>query len=156
MDVSLHAPLLGPAVAAGLLLWAAIGDIARYLIPNRIPAALVLAFLVQAAVAGTAGSLAAHLLTGAAVLAVCILLFAMNVIGGGDAKLLAATALWAGPAATPLLILVMGVAGGLLALAMLLHHRLRAPEGAEPPRRIPYGVAIAAGGVAALFLAPAA
>jgi prepilin peptidase CpaA len=77
-------------------------------------------------------------------------------IGGGDVKLLAVAALWAGPAAVPSLLLLTELLGGVLALLFLspLARRLTVswgtgalPPGAELPSGkgapIPYGVAIA-------------
>ena len=72
------------------------------------------------------------------VLALCAALFAARMLGGGDAKLLAALALWVPPAAFAELLLVMALAGGLLAGAMLVTRRRVS---------VPYGIAIAAGGL---------
>ncbi|HLO78065.1 MAG TPA: hypothetical protein VK196_16545, partial [Magnetospirillum sp.] len=58
---------------------------------------------------------------------------------GGDAKLMAAAALWSGFFAMPRFALVMAVAGGVLALVMLIARGRRA--------RVPYGVAIAVAGL---------
>ena len=91
-------------------------------------------------------------------------MFARGWMGGGDVKLLAALALWAGPTHFPTLILVTSAAGGVLALiaympgraAMLswvaLNLRIalalpEAPRSASGRRTIPYGVAIAIGGL---------
>ena len=70
--------------------------------------------------------------------------FAMGAMGGGDVKLIAAIALWLPFQAVILLIFIMSVAGGVLTLAFYLRHRLaRRTE----PLEIPYGVAIAFGGL---------
>jgi prepilin peptidase CpaA len=104
----------------------------------------------------------------AAVLAVGFALFARGWLGGGDVKLIAAVSLWAGPEHMLLFALVTSLAGGVLALATLSWQRLLGPLGLhlqalgllggrpaataseEPaaPATLPYGVAIAAGGVA--------
>jgi prepilin peptidase CpaA len=85
-------------------------------------------------------------------------LFAARALGGGDVKLLAAAALWAGPDHFTLFLLTTALAGGVLAMAALLWRRFapllalwRQIAGldvlaARPV--LPYGVAIAAGGVA--------
>ena len=148
MDIT----LLGPAAAAALLVWAAVGDAGRYTIPNRFPAALALAFAAHAALAGTEAPLTAHLAVSALLFAAGAGLFALGAMGGGDVKLLAAAGLWAGPAGAAHLLVVMSVAGGFLALIVLALHRLSAPRGGERAAalRLPYGVAIATGGLAAL------
>ena len=66
-------------------------------------------------------------------------LFALGLFGGGDVKLIAAMALWTGFADLARFLLVMGAAGGLLGLVLLLK-RLRqqpamatsAPAPAQP------------------------
>ena len=138
-------------------LMAAFTDVARYLIPNKYPAAIAAAFLVYAI-----GKPAALWIYGpvAAVLclAVGIVLFERGALGGGDVKLLTATALWAGFDQMALLLFVTAVTGGALALIHLLPlHRLiparsvAAPIGTEIRSKlqqpIPFGVAIACGGV---------
>jgi prepilin peptidase CpaA len=130
-------------------------------IPNWISLALIPAFFLAAWLSGL-GLLAtgAHVAAGLVALVVAVGLFALGLVGGGDAKLLAAAGLWLGPqAATPFLFWT-AVAGGLLALALLASRRApatavaRAPAWARrlltPREGIPYGVAIAAGAMAAL------
>jgi prepilin peptidase CpaA len=75
-------------------------------------------------------------------------------IGGGDAKLIAATALLVGYHDLFNFLLLMSVCGALLSLAILLMHR--SPTAAAPKARlpVPYGVAIAAGGGVTLLFQP--
>ncbi len=80
----------------------------------------------------------------AAVFACFALAFAAGMMGGGDVKLLAALALWLPPPALLLLLVLMSLAGGALTLAMLIRHRI---SRAEHKLEIPYGVAIAFGGL---------
>src|SRR3954471_12119338 len=80
-----------------LMAYAAASDLLTMTIPNRLCAALVAAFGVLAVAAGLGWSdLAGHLGAAAATLVVTFTLFAFGLIGGGDAKLAAATALWLG------------------------------------------------------------
>ncbi|HTU12279.1 MAG TPA: prepilin peptidase [Allosphingosinicella sp.] len=70
--------------------------------------------------------------------------FAMGAMGGGDVKLIAALALWLPWQAVLVLIFLMSIAGGVLTLAYLIRHRLAKRQ---EKLEIPYGVAIAFGGL---------
>jgi prepilin peptidase CpaA len=71
-------------------------------------------------------------------------LFALGAMGGGDVKLIAALALWLPPEAVVMLLVIMSLSGGVLTLAMAARHRLTK---AQHTLEIPYGVAIAIGGI---------
>jgi prepilin peptidase CpaA len=76
--------------------------------------------------------------------------FHFGAIGGGDVKLIAAGVLWTGAGAAGEFLLATAIAGGVLAGAFLLQARLAPrPEGAARvrPPSLPYGIAIAAGGI---------
>jgi prepilin peptidase CpaA len=75
------------------------------------------------------------------------LAFFAGMMGGGDVKLAAALALWFSPPATLRFLIFMSIAGGILTLIVLVLHRVRS-GGGKP--RVPYGVAIAIGGLAIL------
>ena len=91
-----------------------------------------------------------------AVFAVLAVTFYLGVMGGGDVKLAAALALWFSPGSTLRFLVYMSVAGGLLTLVVLLAHRRwpnwQRDDDGKPRARpeVPYGVAIAAGGLAIL------
>ena len=70
--------------------------------------------------------------------------FAMGAMGGGDVKLIAALALWLPWQAVLVLLFLMSLAGGALTLAYLIRHKLAKRE---EKLEIPYGVAIAFGGL---------
>jgi prepilin peptidase CpaA len=70
--------------------------------------------------------------------------FALGMMGGGDVKLLGAVALWLPPAGVLFLIVVMSLGGGALTLVMWARHKLRR---SSHKLEIPYGVAIAFGGL---------
>lgn len=147
------------AVLVAALVGAAVSDIRRYLIPNRYPIAIVLAYLVFATshpldqgLWGLAAGFAAFIL--------CAALFAGGIFGGGDAKLLSATMLWAGPSLAATFLMYTVLAGGALALAWLSPLRRLMPSAPQPPpsaetaglrsrlhQPTPYGAAIAAGGL---------
>jgi prepilin peptidase CpaA len=137
-------------------------DLLTMTIPNRVSLALVAAFPVAAACAGIGGAaMAAHLAAGALMLAIGIFMFARGWLGGGDAKLLAAAALWLGFEHLPGYILLVALFGGLLAVVVLMYRRLAPPlwlcNQAWAVRLhdsrvgIPYGIALA---IAALWIYP--
>lgn len=70
--------------------------------------------------------------------------FAMGAMGGGDVKLIAALALWLPWQAVLGLLFLMSIAGGVLTLGYLIRHKLAKRE---EKLEIPYGVAIAFGGL---------
>ena len=140
---------------------AALKDATSFTIPNWIPAVLVLAF--------PAAALAAHLTLGEAGMSVLaafaallagMAMFALGWCGGGDAKLMAAAALWLGlPGLAPFL-LATGLAGGALALGLVTARQgplsILAAGGPAwlgrlltPGEDLPYGLAIAVGALAA-------
>ncbi len=146
---------------------AAITDATSYTIPNRLCAGLALAFVPVALAIGlplTSFALCAGV--GAAALAVGVALFAFGWMGGGDAKLMAACLLWLGPTAMVSFLLWTALAGGGLAVSLLFARKLpRLATAAgpgwvgrllEPGGDVPYGVAIAAGALAAFPLSPLA
>jgi prepilin peptidase CpaA len=103
-----------------------------------------------------------HLAVGFAALVVGVLLFAGGLIGGGDAKLFAAVSLYIGAASFGLYVFAVALAGGALAVAVMalrwaVSSGLTARIGwlqhlTQKSGALPYGVAIAAGG---LFVIPA-
>jgi len=139
-----------------LLTLGAIGDLARYVIPNWI--SLVLAGLSVPALLLAGVDLAGvfwHLAVGLAVLGLMSILFFRGMIGGGDVKLLAAAACWTGWPLIIAFIFYTAIAGGLLAVVLLIAHRIFRNRSVNsfwlssllnPEAGIPYGVAIAIGG----------
>ncbi len=83
---------------------------------------------------------------GVAIAAFAVLagMFALGMMGGGDVKLLTALALWIEPTAFLQLIIIMAIAGGVLTIIMGAWHFLRRQK---ERLAIPYGVAIAFGGL---------
>lgn len=141
---------------------AAVWDLLTYTIPNRISAALVALFFATAVAAGMPTSLVAfHVFVGIGVLAAGFALFTAGAFGGGDAKLLAALALWMGPTHVVSFIFLVCILGGVLASVLLTYRSQAIPRVLlgqgwahalhERKAGIPYGVAIAA---AALVLLP--
>ena len=88
-----------------------------------------------------------QLAAGAGVFVLLAAAFYAGVMGGGDVKLAAALALWFSPGSTIKFLVLTSLAGGVLTLAVLAWHRARRREGRP---EVPYGVAIAFGGLAVL------
>ena len=108
--------LLFPAAMA----FAASTDLFTMTISNRVSLVLAAGFLVLAALdAMPAAEIGSHLAAGLVVLAVCFLFFYRGWIGGGDAKLAAATALWLGWAHLYEYLLYASLLGGILTLLIL-------------------------------------
>ncbi len=155
-------------IAAALLLVAAVHDLATRTIPNCVPAVLA---IVGISLRAAHGGLLPELGLAAGLLLILGFLWSRGLLGGGDAKLLVATALLLPPAGFVAFLLAVAVAGGVLSVAYLaLSFVVRRPapgrrtgffarvlkaEAWRVSRRgpLPYGAAIAAG--ALLFLLPA-
>lgn len=136
--------------AIAIFLAAAVTDLRSRRIPNGLAlalAALGLARMVLA-VPETGAAPSGDLLAAAAVFAVGALAFHLGVLGGGDVKLMAAGALWTGAALADEFLMTTLLAGGVLALVYVTRgvvSRFRTGERAD--LTLPYGIAIAAGGV---------
>jgi len=144
-----------------LVIVAALSDATSMTIPNWISAILAAAFVPAALAFGLGwGQIGVSLGVGAAALVAGAAMFALRWIGGGDAKLFAAAMLWLGAAGAVPFLTWTALAGGALALGLLSARRLYAESGFSigrpwierllaPAGDIPYGVAIAAGALAA-------
>jgi prepilin peptidase CpaA len=90
------------------------------------------------------------------VLACGISLFAVRWIGAGDAKLFAACALAFTLAGVAKMATLVVIAGGVIALLLISLRLLSSGRDLKTSRHVPYGVAIAIGAVATIFLDPSA
>ncbi|MDB5421398.1 MAG: peptidase prepilin type [Brevundimonas sp.] len=143
-----------------LVIAAGLHDLTTMKIPNWISGVLVLGFFPAAFAVGLAPmAVALHVGIAAAALFVGMGLFAMRVIGGGDAKLMTAACLWLGLSGSGMFMLWTGLAGGVFCM-MLIYARAQVrpyvaggPQWVhqllEPKADIPYGVAIAIGALMA-------
>lgn len=139
-----------------LLFVAAVGDVRRNIISNRLNSLIAVAAPLYWAVVCLQNPsltplyfISHQLLLAFGVFAVGALIFYFNIMGGGDVKLLTAMALWIPPSAFGSVLFVMSVVGGVVASIVLIRVRvLASPAAALAARRVPYGVAIAAGGLA--------
>ena len=107
--------LLG--VFPALVIVGGLHDLITMKIPNWISLALIGAFFPAALLVGVGPmDIAIHLGVGVVALMIGMGMFALNWIGGGDAKLLAASCLWMGLSGVAPFLLWTGVAGGLFCL----------------------------------------
>lgn len=162
-SVQTAVPWIGLAVFSAYLGLAALGDIQRYTITDRLNLFGLVAFLTLAMPMGMSlEQVGAHVAAGLAATVFALLVFWIGGFGGGDAKMIAAMAFWIGPAPMYEFVVATALAGGLLGLILLAgRHTARhtgLPKGPRWLRKIlrrgsgvPYGVALAAGG---LFVAP--
>lgn len=144
---------------------AAFTDLFEMKIPNIIPLVMLAGFFALAAVVGLPlREVSLHLLAGFIVLLACFTFFAFNVMGGGDAKLLSAAAVWFGFNLSLLVFLLqVTILGGALTLLILLIRsqsshilalRLPVPRSLLMEKKIPYGIAIAIGGFCSVLQSP--
>lgn len=128
-----------------LLIYAAVRDVQTYLIRNRlvlVVAAFAPLWWIVDAVA--LSDMLIRLVVAGAVFGSLALLYRFGMMGGGDVKLAAAIALWFTPGETLRFIVVMALAGGLVTIGAIILRKIRGKPG-DP--KIPYGVAIAVGGL---------
>ena len=144
--------LLFPALMA----FAAASDLLTMTISNRVSLALSAGFLVLALATGMgSGEILSHAAAGALVLALAFGCFAMGWVGGGDAKIASAAALWFGFAHLMNYLLYASLFGGALTLLLLQFRQWPLPFALtgqawliklhEKESGIPYGIALAIG-----------
>lgn len=169
--------ILASAIAVAALLFAACTDVIGRTIPNRAVIVVALAGIASRAGDGVTALLLAMVIA-VAIFAGMLLLFQLQIVGGGDVKLLAAASLLSSPPAVPGQMLLIALAGGILALLWIIDRRLRGvtaipadpyaaatgsfadqrPEAAPAPGTglrdpaLPYGVAICLGTLASMAL----
>lgn len=146
------------ALFPGLMVFAAVSDMLTMTIPNRVSLVLIAGFFLMAVLAGLPLAMIGwHVLAGLSVLVIAFVLFNLGWIGGGDAKLAAATSLWLGFGALPRYGILAAICGGVLTLALLQLRRLKLPEVftahawsarlLDSKVGIPYGIALAIAGL---------
>ena len=150
-----------------LLLHVAAADIAARLIPNEV--CLALAILGIVGQLDNPSQIAQSLIVAAILFGLLLFLYGRGWMGGGDVKLLAALAIGLPLTGVVQLLTVTALAGGVLALLHVMMRQLPypklAPAGSSFARRVyaverwrqlrhaplPYGVAIACGGIWAIL-----
>ena len=153
---------IGLTLFPATMAFAASSDLFTMTIANRVSLFLVAGFFLLALLIGMSpAAIGWHLGAGAAVLVIGFALFSFGWVGGGDAKLAAATALWFGFSHLFDYLLYASIFGGVLTLALIQFRMLPLPRflaGREWIERlhrggggVPYGIALAA---AALVVYP--
>ncbi len=141
-----------------LMVFAALSDTATMMISNRVSIALALGFIPIALLVGASPmDVLLHLSCGLAIFLLTFVLFSFRILGGGDAKLAAATAIWLGWDVIANYGVLTSIIGGFLAMALLAMRKLPLPASLlqqewiarlhNPQSGIPYGVALAAAGL---------
>lgn len=145
--------------AGALLVAAAVNDALHYRIPNKISAAMLVFFPLFILTDPHDIDWKQHLMVFILILSAGFVMFMGHFAGAGDIKLLAVTGLWAGPHQLAVLLAGTAAAGGFVALGMAVLTLLRNRKAEERNRPaiavakvpIPYGMAIAAGGLNILY-----
>lgn len=143
-----------------LMILGGAGDVMTRRIPNSLVVGTAALFLPAALVTGMPiWIMSLHVATAAVLLALGFGLFSFGVVGGGDAKMMAAAGLWLGFPCSILFITFSALSGGLLAAAMGLWFLVTMEGGmhsawfdkAVAPLKpsVPYGFALAAGAILA-------
>ena len=145
-----------------LMAYAASSDLLTMKIANWLVLALVAAYFVMAFTAGIPlDQIGMSVAAAAIVLAIAFAFFAFGWIGGGDAKLVAATTLWVGLGMMFQYLIYAALLGGGLTLLILALRRYPLPSALQKQRwldrlhdsksGVPYGITLA---IAALLVYP--
>ena len=143
---------------AAVLVWGATSDLLWLRIPNWVVVTIAALYPIYLLSAAQPVAWQGALVLAGLVFAIGFGLYSFRLLGGGDVKLLAVVALWAGPVQITAFMLSTAIIGGLLAMVATTPLRLLLPymaaaTGVDADVRqlmklqIPYGVAIAAGGL---------
>jgi len=154
MTISQLAAWTGLVLFPAMMVFAALMDVMTMKIRNRLVLAIVAGYAVLAPLAGIpAHEMGLSLAVAAAICLAGLSMFSLGWIGGGDAKLAAATVLWLGPAHLLDYLVFTAFFGGCLTLAILAFRQVALPAGRRSPEwveqlhsrqsGVPYGAAMA-------------
>lgn len=147
------------ALFPAMMAFAASSDFLTLTISNRVSLILVGGFVALAAIGGvSAADVLSHLAAGCVVLVAAFSLFARGIIGGGDAKLAAAAALWLGFDHLLPYLLYASLLGGALSVGLIWFRMAPLPDWLArhdwaqrlhgKDAGVPYGIALAAAALA--------
>ncbi len=133
-------------------------DLLTFTIPNRICLSLALGYLVLAASLGVpAAEIVLNISCSMAVLALAFVMFNLGWVGGGDAKLASATALWLGWSSIVACGVIAAISGGILTLIILSARMAPLPAALgrfvwiarlhDCKSGVPYGIVLALAGL---------
>lgn len=151
MNLIATAPQWGFYLFVAILIASAIQDGWQLKISNYLVGALLLGGIVMAVMAGPEIALWKNLAMLAAIMVVGTFMFARGMIGGGDVKLLAASAFWFNAESGLHMLVAVALTGGVLTI-LVLGVRILFGGGIGFLRRgagVPYGIAIAIGSIIA-------
>ncbi len=148
--------------AAIAILAAARYDVREFRIPNECSLLLLALYPLHVWLSAEAPPLDTSVVTAAIVFGVGYLIHRIGHFGAGDVKLLSVLALWAGPAWIADLAVVTSLAGGAMAILYMTRYRMTLAYAFDwvgdtrardtiLAEQLPYGVAIAVGGMAVLI-----
>ncbi|MBB4657739.1 A24 family peptidase [Parvularcula dongshanensis] len=157
--------LIVAAVPIAVLVICALHDVQRFKIPNVYVAGLLAAWPIAALLCGlSAGEAISAAGVGGIFLVVGFALFSFRLLGAGDAKLMAALGPWLGVQAVMPFVLYTTLSGAVLAFLLVKFRSRPMPVFAythawlvqmhDRTKVMPYGVAIAIGGIASLSKSP--
>lgn len=152
MTLDIARLLIFPALMA----FAAASDFLTMTISNRISLLLVAGFVALAVLGGMSPqAISMHFIAAFVVLTFAFICFALGWIGGGDAKLAAAAALWFGFEHVTMYLAYSGLIGGFLTLLLLQFRQWPLPASLvsqewaqrlhDSKGGVPYGIALAIG-----------
>lgn len=158
-------PLLFALVYPVCLVWAAVSDARTMTISNRLNLFLAGAFFPTALLLNLPlADIGIHAALAVGGLVLGMVLFALRFMGGGDAKLIAATTLWLGLSGFLALLVYTAIIGGVLTLAIIIARKYfwafapKLPpwlaQHLDPKGGIPYGIAICIGGLMSITHSP--
>lgn len=132
-----------------LLAYAALGDVRARIIPNWLVIVIAAFAPVLWWVSGMSlwPDIAIQIGVAIGFLALFSIFFALNAMGGGDVKLIAALALWFPAIAFLQLLMVMSILGGIITLGMWVREKARK---SGKNIEVPYGIAISMAGIWAI------
>ena len=121
--------------------YAIVSDIRELRVPNWIPIALVLGFAPYAIWSWNELQLPMRLVVVAIIFCISFIFYYMRLLGGGDVKLLSSISLWVAPVDILAFVILMGLIGAALALALMLMRKLFGRDGPLARVRVPPSVA---------------
>ncbi len=140
------------------LIFAGITDALSFTIPNRVSLILVAGFLLLVPFSGMSlETIGTHILVGFIALMIGFVFFAQGYLGGGDVKIIAASALWLGLEQVGSFLIFTALFGGVLSLMCLYLHKTPLPKVLQGQTwlvnmqcgeaAVPYGIAIGLAGL---------